>query len=115
MSLGVTDSGKKESRTMLSNDVEVIRELSDKVKAALEPLGIKAGVVIASHRARAGRPQEFQSDHFIDIHAEQCGPAERVEFSRIMEIEEVRRRTLQAVAEDFCKRATAALGDIDLN
>lgn len=61
-------------------------------------------------RARHNRFYEFQADHYVDIFAEKRGGTSGLlECSRIMTIQEISDQGIDAVADDFCKRAVSAL------
>jgi hypothetical protein len=86
--------------------------LSEKVTPALKEQGIHADALPPTYRLHDR--DQFPDERFVELLAEKRGSDERVAFSRIVEIEEVRRRGSDAVADDFCKRAANALANIEV-
>jgi hypothetical protein len=95
---------------MPMSDIDLINLLDKKVKASI---GLDAGALPASRRARHGR-REFQSDRFVELFAEKFGKNGLAEFSRIMSIDEAHRLGAQVVADAFCKHAANALTNIEM-
>jgi hypothetical protein len=100
-----------QSKESFVDAIEIINSLGKQLRQ-LDRFGIKGTADYANQPDERWQPSPFDSERFVKLRAVKSGKTERVEFRRIVEIEEVRRRGIASIANDFNDHATNALGKI---